>query len=217
MNAGLDITGTLRRARRRADLSQRELAARIGVSASCVARAETGGRVRVDLLERALAAAGLRLLVVDADDEPVKPMRDDGVRDGARRRFPAHLDPFGLWGVGVRYRSDRPYPRPPGSATFVRRHAAWPRPWPDRPDDHPSRQDLLPVRRPARPVPPVPGEDCACGPECERRCVPDCGCQCEPEKRRVSVREGTADHDETPAGSGQRLRSRSTGTPPGGL
>lgn len=149
MSERLDVTGVLRRARRRADLSQRQLAELVGVSASMIGRAETGGRVSLDLLERSLAGAGLRLLVVDATGTPVTGMRSDGVRDGAHRRLPAHLDPVEHWGVGLVYRHDRPYPRLVGSASFSRRreHRSA-----TRPDDHPSRQDLMPVRRPPRPV-----------------------------------------------------------------
>ena len=60
MTALLDVTGALRLARRRADLSQRELARAVGVSPAAVARAEATGRTSLALLERALTAAGLR-------------------------------------------------------------------------------------------------------------------------------------------------------------
>ncbi len=60
----------LRAARRRAGLSQRELAARAGTSASAVARYETGAvEPTVAVLERLLRACGHRLdLVADAPD-----------------------------------------------------------------------------------------------------------------------------------------------------
>jgi transcriptional regulator with XRE-family HTH domain len=89
----LDLPGTLRRIRRTADLSQRELARACGVSASVVAKAETGERdLPVQLLGRLLAVAELRLAVVDASGSTVAPMQPGTVRDAAGRRFPAHLD-----------------------------------------------------------------------------------------------------------------------------
>ena len=88
-----DVPGALRRIRRIADMSQRELARAVGVSASTVGHAETGTRdVTVDLLGRAAALAGLRLTLVDRNGEECGPMRPDTVRDQGDRRFPAHLD-----------------------------------------------------------------------------------------------------------------------------
>jgi len=53
---------TIRRARRQAGLTQTQLAARMGVTQSVVARLERAdANPRVDTLERALAAAGRRL------------------------------------------------------------------------------------------------------------------------------------------------------------
>jgi transcriptional regulator with XRE-family HTH domain len=90
---GFDLCGVLRRIRRTADLSQRELAAAAGLSASAVAHAEAGAR---DLPSRALARAaelaGLRLALLDADGREVTGMDPDGARDATRRRLPAHLD-----------------------------------------------------------------------------------------------------------------------------
>jgi transcriptional regulator with XRE-family HTH domain len=85
----------LRAARRRADLSQRELAARAGVSQSCVARIEHAPQLaKVEHLAWLLGAVGLRLIVVDDDDTPVDPEDeiDAERRDRGRRRYPAHLD-----------------------------------------------------------------------------------------------------------------------------
>jgi transcriptional regulator with XRE-family HTH domain len=88
-----DLPGTVRRIRRIADLSQRELAAHVGLSASAIGHAETGVR---DLPVRVIAAmaalAGLRLALVDGSGEEVGPMSAEAVRDKAGRRFPAHLD-----------------------------------------------------------------------------------------------------------------------------
>jgi transcriptional regulator with XRE-family HTH domain len=90
---GFDLCGVLRRIRRTADLSQRELAAAAGLSASAVGHAEAGTR---DLPSRALARAaelaGLRLALLDADGREVTGMDPDGARDATRRRLPAHLD-----------------------------------------------------------------------------------------------------------------------------
>jgi transcriptional regulator with XRE-family HTH domain len=90
---GFDLCGVLRRIRRTADLSQRELAAAAGLSASAVGHAEAGTR---DLPARALAraaeVAGLRLALLDADGLEVTGMDPGGARDATRRRLPAHLD-----------------------------------------------------------------------------------------------------------------------------
>ena len=92
--------GLVRRARRAADLSQRDLAARLGVSQSTVARWETGqSSPTLCLVEQMLALSGLRLAMIDSAGEPVAPMREDAPRDGAGRRYPAHvdLDALGWW------------------------------------------------------------------------------------------------------------------------
>lgn len=93
-DGGLDLPGVLRLVRRLADLSQRQLAERIGVARSSVAKVETGAVIpRVDQLERMLAIAGLRLAVVDADRREVAAMKVwDDCMDGGGRRFPPHLD-----------------------------------------------------------------------------------------------------------------------------
>ena len=55
----MDAARVLRQARRRAGLTQRELAARAGVAQSVVGRIESRGVIpRVDTLDRLLAAAG---------------------------------------------------------------------------------------------------------------------------------------------------------------
>lgn len=91
--AGIDVAGLVRRIRRRADLSQRELAARLQVSKSAIAAVECGARpLDVHLLAAAAALAGLRLALLDAAGEEVRGMHPDAVRDRGGRRFPAHLD-----------------------------------------------------------------------------------------------------------------------------
>jgi transcriptional regulator with XRE-family HTH domain len=86
--------GLLRRARRLADLSQRELARVAKVSQPTVARIESGTRTpSVDLMQRLIAPAGLYLVVVDGEGRIVPPMREcEETRDGANRRYPSHLD-----------------------------------------------------------------------------------------------------------------------------
>ncbi len=81
------------RVRRRADLSQRELAGVLGVSPATVARIETGRTLpSAALLARVLALAGLRLAVVDESGLEVPPVDGREVRDNAGRRFPGHLE-----------------------------------------------------------------------------------------------------------------------------
>lgn len=87
------IPGMVRRVRRILDVSQRGLAALIGVSQSVVARWETGrtsprASVMADLLRR----ARLTVTIHDDDDQEVRPMRDDGARRVNGSRFPAHVD-----------------------------------------------------------------------------------------------------------------------------
>ncbi|MFF5053942.1 GNAT family N-acetyltransferase [Micromonospora sp. NPDC000663] len=96
----IDVGAALRDLRRRADLSQRELAEQAGVPKSTVARIEAGQGARpafrtVELLVR---AAGGELAVTmpgdpscEAVSEP-EHTREDEPRDEAGRRYPAHLD-----------------------------------------------------------------------------------------------------------------------------
>jgi HTH-type transcriptional regulator/antitoxin HipB len=114
VDSGFDLCGALRRIRRRADLSQRELAAAAGLSPAAVARAEAGTR---DLPVRALAhaaqLAGLRLALLDRDGVECPGMTADGARDRGGRRFPAHLDTRygdeGWWYDAHRYGRERPW------------------------------------------------------------------------------------------------------------
>jgi DNA-binding XRE family transcriptional regulator len=91
---GFLTVGLVRAARRRADVSQRGLAARAGVHHATIAKIEAGQREpSLGLFVQIMRAAGLRLIVVDADERQVEPMEDvPEVRDLAGRRFPAHLD-----------------------------------------------------------------------------------------------------------------------------
>ncbi|MDP5184440.1 helix-turn-helix transcriptional regulator [Blastococcus sp. BMG 814] len=132
-----DLCGLLRRIRRRADLSQREMAARLGVSKSAVAAMEAGTRgVDARLLAAAADLAGLRLVLLDDAGRPVEGMAAGAVRDRAGRRFPAHLDTMLSEERAWRWEHQPGRPRP--TYTFDRRS-----PWEDaadrtrdRPDDH---------------------------------------------------------------------------------
>lgn len=88
------VAGLLRRARRIAGLSQRELARRTGVSPSTVGRIESGAIVPVlPVFARMIAEAGLWLVMVDDEGHIVQPMRDiDDIRNGGGRLYPSHLD-----------------------------------------------------------------------------------------------------------------------------
>ena len=112
--AAFDLPGVLRRIRRQADLSQRELAEACGVSHSTVAQAETGRRdFSVSALVNAAGLASLRLVVVDDEGRELTPMSSAAVRDGANRRFPAHLDTRhgdeDWWHGDERYQREQPW------------------------------------------------------------------------------------------------------------
>ncbi|MDG4806382.1 helix-turn-helix transcriptional regulator [Micromonospora sp. WMMD1120] len=86
--------GIVRAVRRRADLSQRELARWAGVHHATIGRIEAGRMVpSIVLLQRIISVLGCRLAVVDEFGRVLKPMRDwQDTRDGAERRYPSHLD-----------------------------------------------------------------------------------------------------------------------------
>jgi HTH-type transcriptional regulator/antitoxin HipB len=113
VGADFDLCGALRRIRRLADLSQRQLAAAAALSPSAVAHAEAGTRdLPVSALARVAATAGLRLSLVDCDGHEIAGMSAETVRDMIGRRFPAHLDTRysdDAWLHGP-YRSDRQHP-----------------------------------------------------------------------------------------------------------
>jgi HTH-type transcriptional regulator/antitoxin HipB len=179
------------RVRRLADLSQRELAARVGLSPASVARVESGsGLPSLTTLCRIVEVAGLRLAVLDAAGHEVVPVPDDTVRDNQGRRFPAHLDvappdevPYERWAYP---RYDRPAAR-----GWYHLRPARDRDAADeagrRPDEHPTERELeMRSRLMAGPQPtvsPPPGVElaCQCLDECfETWCVDACPCRCEP-------------------------------------
>src|SRR4051794_35818431 len=86
--ADFDLSGVLRRIRRTADLSQRELAAAAALSPAAVAHAEAGTRnLPVGGRVRAAGVAGLRLPLLDDQGQEVGGMSAAGVRDRGDRRF----------------------------------------------------------------------------------------------------------------------------------
>jgi len=88
-----DLPGVLRRIRRLADVSQRELAQAVDVSKSYLGAAESGtSGMDVRVLARAAALAGLRLVLLYRTGLEASPMSAATVRDMRDRRFPAHLD-----------------------------------------------------------------------------------------------------------------------------
>jgi len=85
------VSGLIRRVRRLARLSQRELAEDLGVSQSAVAKWETGRTApSARMLARVLEVAGLGLVAVRGNGDRVRPMRVVAARDAAGRRYPAH-------------------------------------------------------------------------------------------------------------------------------
>ncbi|MGW3603251.1 GNAT family N-acetyltransferase [Micromonospora sp. NPDC005161] len=97
----IDVGAALRDLRRRADLSQRELAERSGVPKSTLARIEAGegGEPAFRTVERLVRAAGGELALrlpgdpcSTPDDAESSSVSDDEPRDEAGRRYPAHLD-----------------------------------------------------------------------------------------------------------------------------
>ncbi|MGW9167482.1 helix-turn-helix domain-containing protein [Agromyces sp. NPDC055658] len=99
-----DVVGVVLRVRRQLDLSQRDLARRLGVSHAAIARVEAN-RNGIDVadLERLVGLAGMRLAVLDESGAETAPIPPDWVRDNAGRRLPVHLD--------VRPPDDRPRSR----------------------------------------------------------------------------------------------------------
>lgn len=189
------------RARRRADLSQRELAHALGLSQSTLSRVEQGtAPVGAETFIAILALAGLQLQVIDQSGAEVQPVSLDTVRDNAGRRFPAHLD-VGPPDVLTREQIDSPrYDRRPPKGRYHLRpqrdriRALAPKAKrealaigrPDSTTDHPTvaglarRRSLMrgpqPTIRPA----PQPEIECECLLECfERACLEHCPCQCE--------------------------------------
>jgi transcriptional regulator with XRE-family HTH domain/GNAT superfamily N-acetyltransferase len=136
----------LRAVRRRADVSQRELAALAGVPQTTVSRIESGaaGNPSFRTVERLVSAAGCRIVVeaspTDASSAvspsaltfgpaaPGTPIPHEDWRDGAGRRYPAHLDVveltrperwWGAWWASTTIRQKWPLDQVP-AVTFDR-------------------------------------------------------------------------------------------------
>jgi transcriptional regulator with XRE-family HTH domain len=95
-----EISGLIRRVRRLAKWSQRELAHELGVSQSAVAKWETGRTTpSARMLARVLELAELSLAAVSEVGDRVQPMKRIAARDAAGRRYPAHtfVWPEGWW------------------------------------------------------------------------------------------------------------------------
>jgi transcriptional regulator with XRE-family HTH domain len=187
------------RVRRLADLSQRDLAARICVSSSTVGRYETGAACpSIEVFEQILALAGLRLLVVDERGDEVLPVSDDLVRDNQGRRFPAHLDVNPPDETPFERLAYPRYDRLPARGWFrhrtIRDRRAEDHPYRQRPADHPTdaelrtRVRLMRGRQPVVEAPPRPEPECLCPDACfEGLCIVECPCQCEPERNRLGI------------------------------
>jgi transcriptional regulator with XRE-family HTH domain len=104
----LPLPAMIRALRHFADLSQRELAARAGISKSLLADIETGdvASPSYPTILRLVEVAGLRLVVADQLALPLVARAFDDVVDAGGRRWPAHLDV-----VAVRKDSDWWYSR----------------------------------------------------------------------------------------------------------
>jgi transcriptional regulator with XRE-family HTH domain len=206
--ADFDVSGAVRRIRRIADLSQRELAAATGISASAIAHAEAGTRdLHVGHLMRAAAVAGLRVALLDDQGREVEGMRTAAVRDLSGRRFPAHLDTVHSderwWRYEERYDRRRPtytFDRDREGRDIIRRLEG-------TPDDHhlPRPGDSPKQRKAARQralreqaqeewrrrlaageVAPFEQFACTCPAECDAlddgtrpQHAPGCGCGCD--------------------------------------
>jgi transcriptional regulator with XRE-family HTH domain len=147
----LDLGGALRALRRRADLSQRQLAARAGVPQATVARIESGraNNPSFRTVERLVRAAGEVLSLGGAP-----PIPHEGLRDAAGRHYPAHLDIqevtrperwWGAWWTLTMIRSRWPLEQVP-PYTYDRA-----RPARDRRREGIARGELVRVRRAVAP------------------------------------------------------------------
>jgi transcriptional regulator with XRE-family HTH domain len=131
---GYPLDGLIRRIRRTARLSQRDLARAANVAPSAVAAFETGRKIpSLASLQRMLHAANYQLVVIDEAGHLVIPLEVwDGVADLAGRRFPAHLDLIldpvcGEWwadGYGLT-RPPETFRRSRGYRTYLRRLSQW--------------------------------------------------------------------------------------------
>jgi transcriptional regulator with XRE-family HTH domain len=149
-----DLGGCLRRIRRLADLSQRQLSTHVGISKTALAAAEAGTRdLPATTLARAATLAGLRLTLLDDHGHEVAGMTARSARDAADRRFPAHLDTIHSDEVASRWEHRPSRPRPWFTFTLDRNSRDRARDRGGIPDDHhvpeagDSPQDRIAARR----------------------------------------------------------------------
>jgi transcriptional regulator with XRE-family HTH domain len=91
----MDFGPWVRRARREAQLSQREMATKVGISKSALARIESGeGEPSIATIFELLAVAGYFLIAVTPEGQLLRPFDVEGARDLGGRRFPAHRQVF---------------------------------------------------------------------------------------------------------------------------
>lgn len=186
-----DAAGFMRRARRIADLSQRDLAAALGTSTGRIARMESGTQgVGLYSLTAILWRAGLRLAVMDGSGREVEPVSADGVRDNAGRRFPAHLDVQPPDVLPYEAISSPRYDRQPAKGWYhLREERDVRRADGHGPAEHPTATELEQRRRRRLLAGRTVGigraasdRECDCATECwmTTACVPECECRCEP-------------------------------------
>ncbi|MCF6513835.1 helix-turn-helix transcriptional regulator [Blastococcus sp. MG754427] len=119
-----DLPGLLRRIRRQADLSQRELAEACDLSQSAVAQAGTGRRdLPATALARAAALGRLRLVLLDEDGAEAPPM-SPGATTAGGRSTPTAAPAAAPWAERA--------PAPPAGALLPWRRARQPPAYPPR-------------------------------------------------------------------------------------
>lgn len=199
MEQSFDVAGFVRRVRRVADLSQRDLADRMGLSRAAVGRLESvPGRVDLATFQAILGVADFRLAVVDGAGRLIEAVPHDTLRDHGNRRFPSHLDATPP-DIGIPNERGVDPRRGKGPALGWYRQRSMRnrmRELGRQPVDHPTvtserqrQADRLQRRRESAAAAAAKelelyGE-CSCFDECfERACLPDCECQCEPDRYR---------------------------------